>query len=113
MSRIPTLEINHTYPAGLGIGYEGGKKSKTFCGFICASLCLCPTQQPSLMGVGESHRVRVKPVARWGNWNVRMLYVFVIGNVAAMLFVAVNKIEPNRHYALALKLLIVFVSAAG
>jgi hypothetical protein len=42
-----------------------------------------------------------------------MLYVFVIGNVAAMLFVAVNNIEPNRHFALALKLLIVFVSAAA
>jgi hypothetical protein len=33
--------------------------------------------------------------------------------VATTLFVAVNNIEPNRHFALALKLLIVFVSAAA
>jgi hypothetical protein len=42
-----------------------------------------------------------------------MLYVFVISNVAAMLFVAVNNIEPNRRYASALKFLIVVVSVAA
>jgi hypothetical protein len=42
-----------------------------------------------------------------------MLYVFVTGNVAAMLFVAVNNIEPNRRYASALKFLIVVVSVAA
>jgi hypothetical protein len=51
-----------------------------------------------------------------GHWNVRMtafIYVFSIWVVATTLFVAVNNIEPNRHFALALKLLIVFVSAAA
>ena len=42
-----------------------------------------------------------------------LLYVFVIGNVAALLFVAVNEIEPDRRLALALKFLIVFVSVAA
>ena len=42
-----------------------------------------------------------------------MLYVFVIGNVAAMLLLAVNNIEPNRRYASALKFLIVVVSVAA
>ncbi len=41
------------------------------------------------------------------------IYVFVICVVAAVLFLAVNKTEPNRRYALVLKLLIVFVSAAA
>ena len=41
------------------------------------------------------------------------LYVFGISFVAALLFVAVNNTEPNRLYALALKLLIVFVSVAA
>ena len=41
------------------------------------------------------------------------IYVFSIWVVATTLFVAVNNIEPNRHFALALKLLIVFVSAAA
>ena len=36
-----------------------------------------------------------------------------ISFVAALLFVAVNNTEPNRLYALALKLLIVFVSVAA
>ena len=33
--------------------------------------------------------------------------------VAAILFLAVDNIEPNRRYALVLKLLIVFVSVAA
>ena len=93
----------------------------------CANLHLCPTQQRSLLGVGEPPSSRVSGLggqleARageglalaflWG-WNVRMLYVFVIGNVAALLFLAVNEIEPNRRYASALKFLIVVVSAAA
>jgi hypothetical protein len=41
------------------------------------------------------------------------IYVFGICVVAAMLFVAVDKSEPNRRYALVLKFLIVFVSAAA
>ena len=41
------------------------------------------------------------------------IYIFSIWVVATTLFVAVNNIEPNRHFALALKLLIVFVSAAA
>ena len=41
------------------------------------------------------------------------LYVFGISFVAAMLFVAVNNVEPNRRYASALKLLIIFVSVAA
>jgi len=47
-------------------------------------------------------------------WNVRMLafiYVFGISVVAAILFVAVNEIEPNRRLALALKFLIVDFNA--
>ena len=42
-----------------------------------------------------------------------VIYVIGISVVAAFLFAAVNNIEPNRHFALALKLLIVFVSAAA
>jgi hypothetical protein len=40
-------------------------------------------------------------------------YVFGISFVAALLFVAVNNIEPNGRYASVLKLLIVFVSVAA
>ena len=39
-----------------------------------------------------------------------VLYVFGISFVATILFVGVNNIEPNRRYALVLKLLIVFVN---
>jgi hypothetical protein len=42
-----------------------------------------------------------------------VMYVFGISVVAAILFVAVDNIEPNRRYALALKFLIVFVSVAA
>jgi hypothetical protein len=48
--------------------------------------------------------------------NVRMLafiHVFSICVVAAILFVSVDEIEPNRRYALALKFLIVFVTAVA
>jgi hypothetical protein len=41
------------------------------------------------------------------------IYVFGISFVAAMLFVAVNNVEPNRRYALVLKVLIVFESVAA
>jgi hypothetical protein len=41
------------------------------------------------------------------------VYVFGISAVAAMLFAAVNAIEPDRRYASVLKLLIVSVSAAA
>ena len=41
------------------------------------------------------------------------IYVLSICVVAAMLFVAVNEIEPNRRYASVLKFLIVFVSVAA
>jgi hypothetical protein len=40
-------------------------------------------------------------------------YIFSMCVVAAILFVAVDKFEPNRRYALVLKLLIVFVSVAA
>ena len=39
------------------------------------------------------------------------IYVFVICVVATTLFGAVEEFEPNRHLALALKFLIVFVTA--
>ena len=42
-----------------------------------------------------------------------VICVVGIGVVAAMLFVAFNNTEPNRLYALALKLLIIFVSVAA
>jgi hypothetical protein len=42
-----------------------------------------------------------------------VIYTFGISVVAAILFVAVNDIEPNRRLALALKFLIVFVSVAA
>jgi hypothetical protein len=42
-----------------------------------------------------------------------VIYVLGISFVAAMLFAAVNNIEPNRRYALVLKFLIVFVSVAA
>ena len=42
-----------------------------------------------------------------------VMYVVVISIIAALLFVAVNNIEPNRRYAVALKVLIVFVSVAA
>ena len=41
------------------------------------------------------------------------IHVFSICVVAAILFVSVDEIEPNRHLALALKFLIVFVSVAA
>ncbi len=45
-----------------------------------------------------------------------LIYAFAISFVGAILFVAVDKIEPNRRYALVLKFLIVlasFVAIAG
>jgi hypothetical protein len=42
-----------------------------------------------------------------------VIHVVDIGVVAAVLFAAVNNIEPNRRYASALKLLIIFVSVAA
>jgi hypothetical protein len=45
--------------------------------------------------------------------TLAVMYVFGISVVAAILFVAVDNIEPNRRYALALKFLIVFVSVAA
>ena len=41
------------------------------------------------------------------------IYVIGIWVVAAILFAGVDKIEPNRRYALVLKLLIVFVGAVA
>jgi hypothetical protein len=41
------------------------------------------------------------------------IYVFSICVVAAILFMAVDEVEPNRRYALVLKFLIVFVSAVA
>ena len=49
-------------------------------------------------------------------WNVRMLafiYVFGICVVAAILFVAVNEIEPHRRLASALRIVIVAVGVAA
>jgi hypothetical protein len=50
---------------------------------------------------------------RGGKEMLAVIYVFSICVVAAFLFAAVNAIEPNRRYASALKLLIVFVSVAA
>jgi len=41
------------------------------------------------------------------------MYVVVVSIAGALLFMAVNNIEPNRRYASFLKLLIIFVSAAA
>jgi hypothetical protein len=41
------------------------------------------------------------------------IYVLGISFVGTVLIVAVDKIEPNRRYALALKFLIVIVSVAA
>jgi hypothetical protein len=41
------------------------------------------------------------------------IFVFSICVVAALLFVAADDIEPNRRLAMALKFLIVFVSAVA
>jgi hypothetical protein len=41
------------------------------------------------------------------------IYVLGICVVGAILFVAIDKIEPSRRYASVLKLLIVFVSGAA
>ena len=41
------------------------------------------------------------------------IYVFGICVVGGTMFVAVDNIEPNRRYALVLKLLVVFVSVAA
>jgi len=41
---------------------------------------------------------------------IRGLYSFIICLVAAMLYVAVNDIEPNRRHATALKALIIVLA---
>ena len=41
------------------------------------------------------------------------IHIFSVCVVAAILFVAVDDLEPNRRYALVLKFLIVFVSVAA
>ena len=50
---------------------------------------------------------------RGGKEMLAVIYTFGISVVAAILFVAVNDIEPNRRLALALKFLIVFVTAVA
>jgi branched-subunit amino acid ABC-type transport system permease component len=45
--------------------------------------------------------------------TVFSLYIILICLVAAVLYVAVNKLEPNRHYASVIKLLIVAVAVAA
>jgi hypothetical protein len=55
---------------------------------------------------------RVGVVAREGYMSA-VIYVVVIGVVAAMLFRAVNNVEPNRRYASVLRVLIVVVSVAA
>ena len=42
-----------------------------------------------------------------------VIYTLGISVVAALLFAAVNAVEPNRRYALVLKFLVVFVSVAA
>ncbi len=42
-----------------------------------------------------------------------LIYVIAIWVVAAILFMTVDKIEPNRRYALVLKVLIVFVAGVA
>jgi hypothetical protein len=42
-----------------------------------------------------------------GSLLILGLYIFIICLVAAMLYVAVNNLEPNRREATALKLLII------
>jgi transposase len=88
---------------------------------------------PQSLGDGSLHRAALSEWVRWGNLRpervrdcsgfpyrkgegremLAFIYVFSIWVVATMLFVAVNAIEPNRRYALALKFLIVFVSVAA
>ena len=53
------------------------------------------------------------PLPKRGKEMLAVIYTFAISVVAAFLFAAVNNIEPNRLLALALKLLIVFVSVGG
>jgi hypothetical protein len=50
---------------------------------------------------------------RGGKGMLAAIYVLSICVVAAMLFAAVNAIEPNRRLALAFKFLIVFVSVGA
>jgi hypothetical protein len=42
-----------------------------------------------------------------------LIYIIAIWVIATILFVTVDKIEPNRRYALVLKLLIVFISGVA
>jgi hypothetical protein len=42
-----------------------------------------------------------------------ILYIFTIGFVAAVLFLAVHQVEPDRRYRLGLKILIVCLVIAA
>jgi hypothetical protein len=54
------------------------------------------------------------PLSKRGGAEIlAVIYTFCISVVAGFLFAAVNAIEPNRRYALALKFLIVFVGVAA
>jgi hypothetical protein len=46
-------------------------------------------------------------------WFILSLYSFIICLVAAMLYVAVNNVEPNRREATTLKLLIIGLAGAA
>ena len=48
-----------------------------------------------------------------GKGMLAVIHLFSICVVAAILFVSVDEIEPDRRYALALKFLIVFVSVVA
>ena len=44
---------------------------------------------------------------------IHILYGFIICSVAAVLYVAVNNLEPNRRYASALKILIITLAVVA
>jgi hypothetical protein len=50
---------------------------------------------------------------RAGGEMLADIYIFGIISVGTVLFLAVDKIEPNRRYASVLKFLIIFVSVAA
>jgi hypothetical protein len=64
--------------------------------------------RPELVG-----RLALAPLPKKRGEMLAVIYIFSISVAAAVLFVAVNKFEPDRLLALALKFVIVFVSVAA
>ena len=76
---------------------------------ICAGSNAAISSSARWYGTGTSIYSRSEAPSRWGVWMWALLQALAIAFVAAVLFVAVEKLEPNRLYAYLFMFLIIAV----